>query len=73
MGYDAAYVLAESIKRAQASGKVTPKAIRDAIFTIKDYPGATGPITILPNGDAQRPLPFVRLEGKDLKLDYLLQ
>ena len=73
MGYDAAYVLAESIKRAQASGKVTPKSIRDAIFTIKDYPGATGPITILPNGDAQRPLPFVRLEGKDLKLDYLLK
>lgn len=73
MGYDAAYVLAEAIKRAQATGKVTPKSIRDGIFATKDYSGATGPITILPNGDAKRPLPFVQAEGKTLKLDFLLQ
>jgi branched-chain amino acid transport system substrate-binding protein len=71
MGYDAAYVLAEAIKRANATGKVTPQSIRDAIFTIKQLPGATGPITILPNGDAERPLPFVQVVGKEIKLDYV--
>jgi len=71
MGYDAAYVLAESIRRANSAGKVTPQAIRDAIFTIKDYPGATGPITILPNGDVKRPLPFVQVTGTQVKLDYV--
>jgi branched-chain amino acid transport system substrate-binding protein len=73
MGYDTAYVMAAAIKHAQGTGKVTPKTIRDGIYSIKDYPGATGPITILPNGDAKRPLPFVRLEGGVLKLDHLLQ
>jgi branched-chain amino acid transport system substrate-binding protein len=71
MGYDAAYVMAEAIRRASTSGKVTPQAVRDAIFTVKDFPGATGPITILPNGDSERPLPFVQVVGKQIKLDYL--
>ena len=73
MGYDSAYVLAEAIKKAQAQGKVTPKSIRDAIYATKDFPGATGPITILPNGDSQRPLPFVVLKDKAVVLDRLLK
>lgn len=73
MGYDAVYVLADAIKRASAKGKLTPKAIRDAIFETKDFAGATGPITILPNGDAQRPLPMAQLVGNEIKLDALLQ
>ncbi|MDO8301057.1 ABC transporter substrate-binding protein [Lacisediminimonas sp.] len=73
MGYDAAYVLADSIKRANAKGKVTPQSIRDAIFGVKDFQGATGPITILPSGDAKRPMPFVQVQGKDIKLDYLVK
>lgn len=73
MGYDSAYVMAEAIKKAQAKGKVTPQNIRDAIFQTKDYAGATGSITILPSGDSKRPLPFVTLDGKELKLDYLVE
>jgi branched-chain amino acid transport system substrate-binding protein len=73
MGYDVAYVLVEAIRRAASSGPVTSKSIRDALLTIKDFPGATGAITMLPNGDVQRPLPFVQLVGGTLKLDTLLQ
>jgi len=73
MGYDVTRVMAEAIKRADAAGKLTPQGIRDAIFTIKDFEGATGPITILPNGDVQRPLPFVQLVGSELKLDFLMK
>jgi len=73
MGYDSVYVMAEAIKKAQAKGKVTPQNIRDAIFETKNYAGATGDITILASGDSKRPLPFVTLEGKELKLDYLVE
>lgn len=73
MGYDVTMVLAESIKRAAAKGKLSPEGIRDAILTIKDYDGATGPITILPNGDVERPLPFVQLVGGELRLDFLMK
>lgn len=73
MGYDVTRVLAEAIKRAAGAGKLTPQGIRDAIFTIKDFDGATGPITILPNGDVERPLPFVQLVGGELKLDFLMK
>lgn len=72
MGYDAAYVIAEAIRRAAEAGDVTPETIRDALFTIADFPGATGDITILPNGDVERPLPFVQLVGGELKLDFLV-
>jgi len=73
MGYDSMYVMAEAIKKAQDKGKVSPQNIRDAIFETKDYPGATGAITILESGDSLRPLPFVVLEGKELKLDHLIE
>ena len=73
MGYDAMYVLAEAIKKAEGKGGATPQNIRDAIFETKDFSGATGSITILPSGDSARPLPFVKIEGKDLKLDYLVK
>jgi branched-chain amino acid transport system substrate-binding protein len=73
MGYDVTRVMAEAIKRADAAGKLNPQGIRDAIFTIKDFDGATGPITILPNGDVQRPMPFVQLVGGELKLDFLMK
>jgi branched-chain amino acid transport system substrate-binding protein len=72
MGYDAMLVMAEAVKRAAAKGKVTRQSLRDAVFTIQDYPGATGPITILPNGDVKRPLPFVQLKGGKLTLDFVV-
>lgn len=73
MGYDGLYVLAEAIKRADAAGKLTSEGIRDALLATKDYAGATGAITILPNGDVQRPLPFVQLVDGEMKLDYLMK
>lgn len=53
MGYDAAAVLGDSIKRAKED---TPKAIRDAIAETKDFPGASGVITIGPDRNAQKPI-----------------
>jgi len=47
LGYEAALVLVDAIKRA---GKTDPSAIRDAIAATKDFEGVTGKITI----DAQR-------------------
>lgn len=73
MGYDSMYVMAEAIRKAKAAGEINPKNIRDAIYQTKDFQGATGPITILPNGDSRRPLPFVVLENNQVKLDYLIQ
>jgi branched-chain amino acid transport system substrate-binding protein len=73
MGYDNMLVLAEAIKRAAAKGKITRESVRDAVFTIKDFPGGTGPITILSNGDVKRPLPFVQLVDGKLKLDFVVQ
>lgn len=73
MGYDTMLVIGEALKRASQKGKITRTSIRDAVFTIADFPGATGPITILPNGDVKRPLPFVQLKGGKLALDFLLQ
>jgi branched-chain amino acid transport system substrate-binding protein len=72
MGYDAMLIMAEAVKRAAAKGKVTRQSLRDAVFTIQDYPGATGQITILPNGDVKRPLPFVQLKGGKLTLDFVV-
>lgn len=74
MGYDVMNVLAEALKRA-GGDKAVPsrKAVRDAVYMTKDFPGATGPITILPSGDVQRPLPFVQLHGETMSLDFLMR
>ncbi len=73
MGYDGMYVLADAIKRADAAGKLNPEGIRDALLGTKEFSGATGAITVLPNGDVQRPLPFVKLTNGELKLDFLMK
>lgn len=73
MGYDGIYVLADAINRADKAGKLTSEGIRDALLTTKGFSGATGAITIMPNGDVQRPLPFVQLMDGELKLDYLIK
>lgn len=73
MGYDGIYILADAIKRAQAAGKLNSDGIRDGLLATKDYAGATGTISITPNGDVQRPLPFVQLVNGEMKLDYLIK
>ncbi|MEJ0069054.1 MAG: ABC transporter substrate-binding protein [Pseudomonadota bacterium] len=73
MGYDGMLVMLEALKQAAATGKLTKDALCDALHAIKNFPGGTGPITILANGDVQRPLPFVQLKGGKLDLDFLIQ
>ena len=46
LGYDAAKVLADAMKRA---GKTDGPALRDAIAQTKGFPGVTGTITLGPD------------------------
>jgi branched-chain amino acid transport system substrate-binding protein len=59
-GYDAARVLVDAIKRA---GSTDPKAIRDALAQTKDFPGASGKITIDANRNALKPIVVLELKG----------
>jgi branched-chain amino acid transport system substrate-binding protein len=51
LAYDAVMILAEAITRASSFDR---KAIRDALSTTSDFPGATGRITFDDNGDPLR-------------------
>lgn len=53
MGYDATMVLADAIKRSKED---TPKSIRDAIQDTKEFPGASGIITIDKDRNAEKPI-----------------
>jgi branched-chain amino acid transport system substrate-binding protein len=66
LGYDAAQILFDAIKRA---GSTDPKAIRDALAQTKDFAGVTGTTTL----DAQRNAvkPAVVLQIKGGKLAYV--
>lgn len=69
LGYDAARVLMDAIKRA---GKAEPKAIRDALAQTKDFPGATGTITIDANRNALKPIVILELkDGRVHKVDAI--
>jgi branched-chain amino acid transport system substrate-binding protein len=52
LGYDAAQILADAMKRAKS---LTSTSIRDAIATTKDFPGVTGTITIDKDRNAVKP------------------
>ena len=65
MGYDAAKVLADAIKRAKDG---SPEAIRQAIQETKDFAGATGTITIDEHRNADKPVVVVQI--KDKKFTY---
>jgi len=66
LGYDAAGVLFDAIKRANSTDGAK---VRDAIASTKDYPGITGKITI--NKDRNADKSAVVLEVKDGKLAYV--
>jgi len=69
-GYDAAKVLANSIKRANS---IDPKAIRDAIAQTKDFPGAGGNITLDENRNARKPIVILEILGGKTKLADTIQ
>lgn len=66
LGYDAMKLMADAINRA---GSADPDNIRDALAATKDFPGASGTITIDENRNAQKSL--VILEIKDGRFDYV--
>jgi branched-chain amino acid transport system substrate-binding protein len=65
MGYDAAGVLADAIGRSKGD---SPDAIRQAIQETKNFPGATGDITI--NAERNSDKPIVVVQIRDKKFHY---
>jgi branched-chain amino acid transport system substrate-binding protein len=65
LGYDSMGVLAQAIKDA---GKADPKAIRDALTKIKDFPGASGSITIDANRNASKPIVVLKIANNKTQI-----
>ncbi len=66
LGYDAAKILFDSMKRA---GGTNASALRDAIAATRQFPGVTGDITINKNRDADKSAVVVEMavpDGKEL-------
>jgi branched-chain amino acid transport system substrate-binding protein len=62
LGYDAALILADAIKRA---GGTESQKLRDAIASTKDFAGVTGKISINPERNALKPLTILQIvDGK---------
>ena len=59
MAYDSMMIMAEGLK--YASPELNNKKIMEGILSVKDKPLATGTITMLPNGDANRDILLVRV------------
>ena len=66
LGYDAGRVIVDAIKRA---GKEDRTAVRDALAATKDFPGATGSITIDADRNARKPIVVLRLQGNKTHLE----
>jgi branched-chain amino acid transport system substrate-binding protein len=66
LGYDAAAVLFDAMKRAKS---VTPTEIRDALATTKNFDGVSGAITIDPERNAQKSAVVLKLEGDKAKYE----
>lgn len=66
LGYDAAYVLADAIKRAGTTESVK---LRDALAATKDFSGVTGATQLDANRDAVKPAAIMAI--KDSKLGFL--
>lgn len=65
LGYDAGRVMVDAIKRA---GKADREAIKDALAQTKDFPGASGTITIDAQHNARKPIVIVRVQDNKAKL-----
>lgn len=64
MGYDAAAVLVDALKRAK---DFSSESIRDAIAATKDFPGVTGRITIDQNRNASKAAVMIKIENTTWK------
>lgn len=70
LGYDAANILFDAIKRA---GSAEPSKIRDALAQTKDFPGVTGKITIDEQRNARKPAVILQVRGKEFKYVQTIQ
>jgi branched-chain amino acid transport system substrate-binding protein len=64
LGYDAAGVLFDAIKRAQ---KTDSAALRDALAATRNFEGVSGSISINANRDAEKSAVIVAIEGGKAK------
>lgn len=69
LGYDAAKILFDAMKRANS---VEGPKLRDAIAATKDFPGVTGSITINAQRDAQKSAVVVEMSGDPPKPKYVM-
>lgn len=60
LGYDAALVAVDAVKRAK---ELTPESIRDALAETKGIPGVTGVITLNSQRDAVKPAVVMKVAG----------
>lgn len=64
LGYDAARVVLEAIKRA---GSTNSTAIRDAVGQTKDFPGVSGEITIDAKRNASKPVVIMAIKDGHIR------
>ncbi|MBI2964065.1 MAG: ABC transporter substrate-binding protein [Deltaproteobacteria bacterium] len=64
LGYDAAQVLADAIRRA---GTTEGAKLRDAIAATRDFPGISGKITIDEQRNARKSLVVLKIDGGKVK------
>jgi branched-chain amino acid transport system substrate-binding protein len=57
-GYDAVHIVAEAIKL----GEYSADGIKNALFTIKDFPGVTGNTSFDENGDVLKPVSIKKIQ-----------
>lgn len=70
LGYDAARVLFDAIKRA---GKTDPAAVRDEIAKTKDFDGVTGKITINDQRNAVKSAVVLKISGGAAKYEATVE
>lgn len=73
MGYDAMRLIVHALQTLPDPAKATSDQLRVALSKVRGYEGATGRISFTPTGDAERPLPIVKLTAEGLVLDRLVQ
>lgn len=66
LGYDAAYILADAIRRA---GTIEGAKIRDAIAATESFPGVSGMITIDEQRNARKKIVVLKIEGGKIKFE----
>jgi len=70
MGYDAAMVLFDAMKRTKT---VAPNEIRDALAATRDYQGVTGKITIDNNRNAVKSAVVLKVSGGNFKYETTIR